>query len=229
MKGFEYYEHEVHIPEQMFVALDTVIEVHEAPLAPLKTLEQSWIDTKTYIAQACSILGRHRPGFSLSDSERQKVLQVLGEPPGPAWPLYFFTVQYETLERIVYVGKTNAKTHRFYTGHTAITALHRPEYCGLRTRLYLATVTILSDEGHYIPLEWVHPEILRNRLWSDSEAQLIYYFQPELNTDSKSVDSSKMPSNLTLHNYSGTKTFDGISIAPNRIVSEDEWLGFLRR
>jgi hypothetical protein len=224
MKGIEYYEHDVHVPDRMFVALDVFFEIHEAPRTPLKTLEQSWMDTKAYVAEACRLIGRDRPGFSLSVEDRQKVLLALGEPPGPAWPLYFFTVGDQAEERIVYIGKTNAKSHRFYSGHSAITALHRPEYRRLRTRLYLATVTMYSDEGHYIPLEWVHPAILRNTLWSDAEAQLVYHFQPALNTELKTRDASKMPTNLTLYNYSGTKSFDAISLLPHRETSEDEWL-----
>jgi len=223
MKGFEYYEFDVHVPKQMFVALDTFFEVYEAPQTPLKTLEQSWLDTKSYVTRACHIIGRSRPGRALSKIERTSVLAALGEPPGPAWPLYFFTVGDLAEERVVYIGKTNAKTHRFNTGHSAITSLHRPEYKGLRTRLYLATVTMYSDEDHYIPLEWVHPNVLRETLWSDIEAQLIYHFQPELNTDLKAVDASKMPTCLTLHNYAGTSAFDAVTLAPHRVVKESEW------
>lgn len=223
MKGFEYYELDVHVPEQMFVALDTFFEIHEAPQTPLKTLEQSWLDTKTYVSRVCQLVGRGRPGRALSKDERASVIATLGEPPGPAWPLYFFTVGDLAEERIVYIGKTNAKTHRFYSGHSAITALHRPEYRGLRTRLYLATVTIYSDEDHYIPLEWVHPDALRNTLWSDAEAQLIYYFQPELNTELKAADASKMPTQITLHNYAGTNNFDAVFLVPHREVLKEEW------
>lgn len=223
MKGFEYYEYDVHVPELMFIALDTFFEVHEAPQIPLKTLEQSWLDAKEYVSRACQLLGRSRPGSSLTEGERTTVLAALGEPPGPAWPLYFFTVGNLDEERIVYIGKTNAKTHRFYTGHSAITALHRPEYKALPTRLYLATVTMYSNEGHYIPLEWVHPDSLRETLWTDAEAQLIYYFQPELNTELKAADSSKMPTRITIHNYSGTDNFDAVSLEPHREVTEDEW------
>src|SRR5690606_37782899 len=92
MKEFEYYEYDTHVPKRMFAGLDAFFEVHEAPQTPLKTLEQSWTETKAYVADACRIVGRDRPGFSLSQEERQKVLLALGEPPGPAWPLYFFTV-----------------------------------------------------------------------------------------------------------------------------------------
>lgn len=223
MKACEYYESDVHVPEFMFVALDVVFEVHEAPLTPLKTFAQSWSDTREYISAACRLLGRARPGRALSSDERALVLSALGEPPLPAWPLYFLTAGNEDHERVVYIGRTNAKTHRFSDGHPAITALHRPKYRGLRSRLYLATITMLSDEGHYIPLEWVHPERLRTTLWTDAEAQLIYNFQPELNTDLRAFDASKFPTRLTLHNYSGTKGFDGIALHPHRHVIEEEW------
>jgi len=224
MKSFEFYEQDVHVPENVFVGLDAVFEVHESPQAPLKTLEKSWLDTKNYVSAACQLLDRPRPGHALSESERQLVVAKFGEPPGPAWPLYLFAVGDAEDERVVYIGKTDARTHRFYAGHSAITALHRPEYRGLQTRLYLATLTIYSDEGHYMPLEWVHPQSLRNMIWSDAEAQLIYFFQPELNSALKTTDNSRMPTNLTLHNYTGTKNFDGLAIVPHREVGEDEWL-----
>lgn len=226
MNSFGFYELDVHVPRCMFVGLDTSFEIFEAPDTPLKTLEQSWIDTKEYVRRACELLGRPKPGPSLSTAERDVVLNALGRPPGPAWPLYFFTVGDAAAERIVYIGKTNATTHRFATGHSALTALHRPAYEGERKRLYLATVTMFTDEDRYIPLEWVHPTGLRDRLWSDIEAQLIYTFQPELNTDLKAADQSELPAEVTLHNYAGTSTFDAVTIPPHREVEEWEWLRY---
>jgi hypothetical protein len=32
-----------------------------------------------------------------------------------------------------------------------------------------------------------------------------------------------MPTNLTLHNYTGTKNFNAVPILPHRKVSEAEW------
>ena len=224
VKRVEYYEGEVIVPAHVFVCLEASFDIHQAPQVPLKTLEQGWRDAKTYLSSACEILQRESPRRSLTKDERKRVLTTLGEPPSPAWPLYFFSVGEFPEEKIVYIGKTNSRTHRFSTGHSAITALHRPEYREMRKRLYLATVTIYSDEQNYIPLEWLHPKTLRDSIWSDVEAQLIFHFQPQLNSSLKNADRSKRPLFIAFHNYSGTKSFDGEGILPHRDVSEDEWL-----
>lgn len=223
VKSRFHYEGEVILPAQVFVALDAVYEVHEAPQLPLKTLEQSWIDTQRYLTSACELLDRENPGRISSSEDRKKILAALGVPPEPAWPLYFLTAGDEPQEKIVYIGRTNAQTHRFSTGHRAITALHRPEFRGLTTRLYLATVTLYSDEGNYVPLEWLHPKRLRDSIWLDLEAQLIFYFQPALNSGFKRTDRSKRPVSIAVHNYTSTKSFDGEGVDPHRIVGEDEW------
>lgn len=155
------------------------------------------------------------------------MLAVIGEPPGPAWPLYVITVGNYPDEKIVYIGKTNAQTHRFVTGHSAITALHAPKYDGMAKRLYLATVTLMSDEGNYVPLEWLYPKGLRDAIWSDIGAQLIYHFQPELNRKLKDKDHSKNPVGIAFHNYSGTKSFDAEFIAPHRVVADEDWNSLL--
>lgn len=74
-----------------------------------------------------------------------------------------------------------------------------------------------------MPLDWLHPKSLRDAIWSDVEAQLIYYFQPRLNTDLKAADVSKRPVDVAVYNYSGTKSFDAEFIAAHRIFSEEEW------
>jgi hypothetical protein len=227
VKSFSHYEGEIILPESIFVSIDTFYHLHEAPRVPLKSLEQSWDDTKTYILRTRALLGRPHAGWSLSDDDRKKVLASIGEPPGPAWPLYVIAVGDYPDERIVYIGKTNAQTHRFTTGHSAITALHDPKYYGMTKRLYLATVTLMSDEGNYVPLEWLHPKGLRNSIWSDVEAQMIYHFQPELNRKLKERDHSKNPVGIAFHNYSGTKSFDAEYIAAHRIVTDEDWIPLL--
>lgn len=223
VKSRFHYECEVILPSQVFVAFDAVFDVHDAPRLPLKSLEQSWVDTQHYLNAACALLGRDRPCWLSSANERHAVLAALGEPPGPAWPLYFLAVGDGEDETIVYIGKTNAHTHRFSKGHPAITALHRPEYHKLAKRLYLATVTLFSDEDNYVPLEWLHPKRLRDAIWTDIESQLIFHFQPALNTQKKRVDRSERPMFIAVHNYTSTRSFDGHGIAPHRKVSEDEW------
>ena len=223
VKSFYHYEGEIILPELIFVSIDTYFHLHEAPQVPLKSLEESWNDTKDYVLRALALLGRPHAGWSLSDDERKEVLASIGMPPGPAWPLYVFTVGDYPDERIVYVGKTNAQTHRFGTGHSAITALHNPRYDGMTKRLYFATVTLMSDEGNYVPLEWLHPKKLRDSIWSDVEAQLIYHYQPEPNRNLKDRDHSRNPVQIAFHNYSGTKSFDADGIAPHRIVRDEDW------
>jgi len=139
--------------ENLFCRNHPAFDVFEAPNIPLKTLDQSWTDTELYVDEACMLLRRQKPGYSLTAEERSKVISRIGEPPEPSWPLYFLAVGDYPDERIVYVGKTNSKTHRFATGHAAITELHRPQFCEKKKRLYLASVTILSDEENYVPLE----------------------------------------------------------------------------
>lgn len=227
VKRLEHYEDGTTTPAKVFVSIQASFELHDAPQLPLKTLDDSWRDTKNYLASACTLIQRDTPRRSLSAVERKTVLATLGAPPAPAWPLYFFSVDEYPNEKIVYIGKTDSKTHRFSDGHRAITALHRPEYRGVRTRLYLATVTIVSTGGNYVPLEWMHPKALRNAIWSDVEAQLIFYFQPVLNTRLKCRDRSKRPVPIALHNYSGTKSFDATGIEPRRAVQDDEWLALM--
>lgn len=226
MKSFIHYEGEVILPETVFVSIIGSFQIHEAPNVPLKTLCQSWVDTKNYVLAACKLLGRERAGYSLSVHERASVLAELGQPPEPSWPLYFLAVGDYPEEEIVYVGKTNSKTHRFTAGHAAITALHRPEYENRAKRLYFATVTIYSDEGNYVPLEWIHPKPLRDAIWKDLEAQLIFYFQPALNDRLKKRDHSERPIQIAFHNYSGTKSFDGWGIPAHRQVDDSEWHDF---
>ena len=223
MKSFYHYEGEVILPESVFVSIIASFEVHQAPNVPLKTLDQSWVDTKAYVLAACELLGRQRAGYSLSGPDRAEVIAKLGQPPEPSWPLYFLAVGDYPDEEIVYVGKTNSKTHRFSAGHAAITALHRPEYEGKKKRLYFAAVTIYSDEGNYVPLEWLHPKALRDAIWTDLEAQLIFYFQPVLNDKLKKRDYSERPTQIAFHNYSGTKSFDGWYIPAHRAVDQREW------
>lgn len=86
VKSRGHYEGEVILPAQLFVALNAVFDLHEAPHLPLKTLDQSWIDTQSYLASACELLGRDEPGRLVSAQERKRVVVALGEPPGPAWP-----------------------------------------------------------------------------------------------------------------------------------------------
>jgi hypothetical protein len=64
---------------------------------------------------------------------------------------------------------------------------------------------------------------MRDSIYSDIEAQLIFFFQPELNRSLKTRDHSARPLELCVHNYSGTRSFDAVPIAAHREVDETEW------
>lgn len=70
VKSRYHYEGEVILPAHIFVALDAVFDVHEAPRLPLKSLEQSWVDTQRYLTAACALLGRDNPRRLSSADER---------------------------------------------------------------------------------------------------------------------------------------------------------------
>jgi hypothetical protein len=119
VKRLEHYEDGTTTAAKVFVSLQASFELHDAPQLPMKTLDDSWRDTKNYVASACALIQRDSPRRSLSAVERKAVLSALGEPPAPAWPLYFFSVGDYPNEEIVYIGKTDSRTHRFSDGHRA--------------------------------------------------------------------------------------------------------------
>ncbi|MEE8484598.1 MAG: hypothetical protein V3S46_08365 [Nitrospinota bacterium] len=109
-------------------------------------------------------------------------------------------------ERVVYIGKTSAKTPRFISGHYVSTKLHSPQYNGLAKWLYQGTVTLLDKKG-YLPLEWIHPLSSANNMLHSIEAQLIYEFKPELNRRQKNNYNASVPITLHIQNFSGTSNY----------------------
>lgn len=223
-KSFLYYECEVHIPTEVFVSIDFTCPAHRAAEVPLQTFEESWSLTKRYVNDACKLLGRKNAGYSLSSEESEKVISKLGEPPIHSFPIYIFAIEStDQAATIVYVGRTNSRNHRFSAGHAVFTRFTDPKYDGMKKVLYLASITVYTDEGRCIPLEWLHPRALALTIWTGVEAQLIFGLKPEFNTDSKHTDCSKYPLPLNIENHSGSDALKSLFIAPGRIVSEQEW------
>lgn len=65
VKSFPHYEGEIILPESIFVSIDTIFRLHEPPQMPLKSLEQSWLDTKDYVLRARALLDRPPAGHFL--------------------------------------------------------------------------------------------------------------------------------------------------------------------
>ena len=189
------------------IALDLALPAHESLSAPAESLESSWIEVHEYVNKALTLIDAEAPGWIDSDEVRM-IKEELGEPPALCYPLYFVSVGDARQERLVYVGKSSAKGGRFRQGHAALTKLLHPKYDGLAKRVYFGSVVLQSSRGEYLPLEWVMPLDFSKQLLSSIEAQLIYWFKPELNSHHVANDNAKCKCTpLHIQNFSGVSRF----------------------
>jgi hypothetical protein len=192
LKSFEYIDDEAYDIKWLWLSVDHRVDLHEADEFPLTPFDQSRRTCRDYLDKACAILGREkgRPGRGPTDAATQaEILRQLGRPPQGSYSIYIMTVADAdgTNERAVYVGKTNATTHRFRSGHMAISKLHHPRYDGLKKSLYFACASAVNDDDNTFPVEWINPLDQRDSILSSVEYQLIYYLQPELNDHGKQL------------------------------------------
>ncbi len=183
MKSPFHLVNETYEVSRAWIAFDQVVPVHRASQVKLLPFEASWIDTLAYLQAACAQLGIPRPG-RLSEAEGTQIRATLGEPPIASIAIYMISVSEAdgSRERCVYVGKTNATTHRFRSGHAAFTKLHHPKYDGLLKRLYLGCLAFEDDDHHLFYTEWTHPPERRLEVMSVVEETLILALNPELNS-----------------------------------------------
>lgn len=189
-----------------FLSLDVVVPVHESVNLAAESLNTSWKRTHEYVRQSLAIIDAEELDW-LDREEVQMIKSRLGEPPPLSYPIYILSVSDDTTARVVYVGKTSSKRGRFTSGHAAITKLHNPKYDGLRKRLYLGGIVLLADDNEYQPLEWVKPLFKATEILNSIEAQLIYRFQPELNTHHRKHYDAKVPVSIHIQNFSGETEF----------------------
>lgn len=190
-----------------FIALDEAIDLHIADSIDTGNLYDSWHANQNYIDMACAIANvGHDNDFDLDNEEKSWILDELGEPPDSSYNLYFITVYDESYEKIVYIGKTDAKKSRFTNGHKAALKLHNPVYRQYDKRVYFGTITFISNENDYLPLEFIKPYKQAKEYLSEMEALLITYFRPELNKRKEHYDKL---TNLVIHiqNFSGESEF----------------------
>lgn len=144
-----------------FLVLQSTFALHETVGLPAQSLEDSWKINEAYIAST-----------------------QLDDAPLACYPIYLITVGDVDDETLVYIGKTSSNSSRFSSGHSAISKLHNPKYDGLSKRLYLCCVVFLNN-GQTIPIEWIKPYSKAEQLLKGFEANLIFWNQPELNTQHK--------------------------------------------
>ena len=187
-----------------FIGIDIAVDLHETIHLKPESLAQSWISVHRYMTNALRIIGAEEPSW-LDREEVEMIRSDLGDPPPVSYPLYFISVGNDEAEKLVYVGKTSSNNSRFKGGHTAITRLHDPKYNTLSKKLYLATIFFYDKD--YLPLEWIKPFDKAQALLSSIEAQIIFDFKPELNSDHTNNFNSSWPTPILFENYCGYSQF----------------------
>lgn len=175
-----------------FIGLDVCFPLHKVLEMEAQSLEDTWNEVNQYVANACNIITDEygeeleiKEDEKLRDVDREIIYEIESRqktPPTACYPLYFISVGDDTDEKLVYIGKTSAKTHRFSGGHSAALKLHAPKYEGLSKHIYFGTVVFLDHKKNNMPLEFIRPLKDAKSLLSNLEAGLIYNLKPELNT-----------------------------------------------
>lgn len=203
-----YIDNKPDLSKGAFVALDVAVDLHLAHTIITGTLKNSWNANQTYIKKACIIANTGEENdFDLDSEEKLMILNELGEPPESSYNLYFITVYNQSEERIVYIGKTDAKNGRFTNGHLAALKLHDPRYSFYQKRVYFGTITLLSENMAYIPLEFVTPYEDAKKYLNGAEAFLIACLKPELNERREKIGIFENAHQIHIQNFSGVSDF----------------------
>jgi len=193
----------------VWVGLEEVAELHQASSLKWISFKQSRRRTDEYLSKADPIISGLSGGW-LDREEKSMIVEKLGEPPKPCLPIYIISTEEGGKEVIAYVGKTKSNS-RFAGGHSAALKLLAPSYSSMIKRIYRCSVWFnFNDE--YISLEWIQPESLALKLLDSIESQLIFNFQPPLNTDKKKKDRSVYNFTLQLQNMEGREFLNEVVI-----------------
>ncbi len=184
-----------------FLILNNIALLHETVNLKPESLDISWKKTNEYLEKAFNIINESIFDKILLDREESEmIIDKLGNPPNISHPIYIMTISNSEKEEIVYIGQTSSSKNRFQSGHTAITKLHAPEFNGYEKKIYQCGVLFLNNDKELVPLEWIKPLPEAKRLLDSIEAQLIYYFKPQLNTQLKKKNNTTQYIQLHLQN-----------------------------
>ncbi|MEC2401673.1 hypothetical protein ABES35_02850 [Bacillus subtilis] len=195
----------------LFLGIDIVIPLHKVLDLPAQDLENSWQNTQNYINSALEILQEEynediediNSTIDVDGEQIREIKYQLGDPPVHCYPIYIITTGKGKNEKVVYIGKTSSKNHRFAGGHLAALKLNDPKYDGLEKNIYFGCLNFLDSEKESVPLEWIRPYDHAKELLTSVEACLIYHFKPELNSEHIENNHSKIPVSLIIENWSG--------------------------
>jgi hypothetical protein len=207
MKSSFYIEKDDYHIKHVWLEIDVRVALHEAADFPLIPFDESRRLGMEYVDNACDLIGRSRgmPRGGIEKDDKQKIIAALGPPPSQSYSIYVISVANPDGdgERVVYVGKTNSKNHRFRGGHAALSKLHHSKYDGKLKQLYFGFVTAVNDDDHAFPVEWIHPLDSRERILSSVEGQLIFELQPELNDKGKAKNIAPMQISIFVQQTEG--------------------------
>jgi hypothetical protein len=213
-----YGKKEPNLTQGAFVGLDVCIDLHKANSVNTGNLQDSWTENRKYINRALELVNidLNECGSDLGHEDQYLIQQELGEPPYSSYNLYFITIYKEYInetfecksleEKIVYIGKTDSKYNRFVNGHLAALKLHHPKYQEYKKRIYFGTVTFLTEDKEYLPLEFISPFSKAKKLLSNTEALLIAWFNPELNVKVENMGNMRNTS-IFIENWSDVSKF----------------------
>jgi len=189
-----------------FLGIEKSIVAFQSFRAQPQCLLLSWQRTHKYLSDALTLLGEEIPP-NLDKEESFWILNRLGFPPPACLPIYFFTSKDSTTEEIVYLGQTSSKTGRFKNGHLACTKLLSPEFNEKEKLLYFCSVTLLTEDKKYLPLEWVSSSDDAKEILNSIEAQLICHFKPKLNVRFPEWVNVRFPISFHIQNFSKCPQF----------------------
>lgn len=215
LKSLDFLENELFRATAAWVAFENAVSLDLAVNTPLFHFDRAWQATQDYIKQAEAIAGTR--GGRLNAEQAKRISAALGPPPVSCFAIYMITVSGSdgTNERCVYIGRTNAISHRFKSGHHVFAKLHRDEFNGMLKRIYLASLWIEDDDDHTFPIEWFR-DLDRDQLLGEIEAQLIFDLQPQLNRSGKKrLNLLNGPIHIAIQNTI-SKCLDAHTIGPDR-------------
>lgn len=204
-----------------FIGIDEYIDLHRVHEFNSGNLECSWRETRDYIEKAVGIalydLEDVDEGetFNLDNEAKYWIIRELGEPPLASYNIYIITIYNDMEEKIVYIGKTDAKKSRFSNGHLAALKLHNPIYDNYKKRVYFGNIIFLDKNKDYVPLEYITPLEKAKKLLAFTEKILINHFKPELNTQNIDIND---PISTIFHiqNFTDTNLFeDDVFVSTN--------------
>lgn len=190
----------IDIPQpdwNVWLSIEECKPLHQVMSMQWLSLRDARKITQCYLDGVSELINGLEGGW-LDGEEKEIIYTELGDSPLPSLPIYLISCGDRGNDELVYVGKTK-NTSRFNGGHTAALKLHAPEYQGRPKHIYRCTAWFcINDE--YISLDWIQPEKVALDLLDSIESQLIYWFQPPLNTHKKKKNLARWEFSIHIQN-----------------------------